>query len=57
MLRIHWDEEGKVTNYEQSMLGEFDTFNRKKDLLSPIEAIGNLVFTRVFETRFEGKTV
>jgi regulatory protein YycI of two-component signal transduction system YycFG len=42
MLRLHWNEEGKVTNYEQSMLGEFGTFNRKKDLLSPIEVIGNL---------------
>ena len=31
-----------MTSYEQSMLGEFGTFNRKKDLLSPIEAIGNL---------------
>ena len=42
MLTIHWNEEGEVTNYEQSMLGEFGSFNRKKDLLSPIEAIGNL---------------
>ncbi len=42
MLTLHWNEEGEVTNYEQSMLGEFGTFNRKKNLLSPIEAIGNL---------------
>jgi regulatory protein YycI of two-component signal transduction system YycFG len=42
MLRLHWNEEGKVTNYEQSMLGEFGKFNRKKDLLSTIEVIGNL---------------
>lgn len=42
MLILHWNEEGEVTNYEQSMLDEFGTFNRKKDLLSPIEAIGNL---------------
>ncbi len=42
MLTLHWNEEGEVTSYEQSMLGEFDSFNRKKDLLSPIEAIGNL---------------
>ncbi len=42
MLVIHWDEEGKVTNYEQRMFGEFVDFNRKKDLLSPIEAIGSL---------------
>ena len=42
MLRIFWKEDGKVNRYEQSMLGEFDTFNRKKDLIPPIEAIGNL---------------
>ncbi|NYF25565.1 two-component system regulatory protein YycI [Sporosarcina sp. JAI121] len=41
-LTIYWNKNGKVTNYEQSMLGEFDSFNRKNDLLSPIEAIGNL---------------
>ncbi len=42
MLVIHWDEEGKVTKYEQRMFGEFVSFNRKKDLLSPLEAIGSL---------------
>ena len=42
MLVIHWDEEGRVTNYEQRMFGEFVNFNRKKDLLSPIEALGSL---------------
>ena len=42
MLTLHWNEEGEVTSYEQSMLDEFGTFNRKKELLSPIEAIGNL---------------
>lgn len=41
-LVIHWDEEGRVTNYEQRMFGEFVNFNRKKDLLSPIEALGSL---------------
>ncbi|WP_399629948.1 two-component system regulatory protein YycI [Sporosarcina sp. SG10008] len=41
-LVLHWNDKGEVTNYEQSMLHEFGTFNRKKDLLSPIEAIGNL---------------
>ena len=46
MLTLHWNEEGEVTNYEQSMFGEFGSFNRKKDLLSPIEAIGTFVFTR-----------
>jgi len=42
MLVIHWDEEGRVTNYEQRMFGEFVNFNHKKDLLSPIEALGSL---------------
>lgn len=42
MLVIHWDEEGRVTNYEQRMFGEFVNFNRKKDLLSPIGALGSL---------------
>ena len=55
MLTLHWNEDGEVTNYEQSMFGEFVSFNRKKDLLSPIEAIGTFVFTRTFETRFKGK--
>ena len=55
MLIVHWNEEGEVTNYEQRMFGEFVNLISKKDLLSPIEAIGTLVFTRVFETRFKGK--
>ncbi|MBO0587538.1 two-component system regulatory protein YycI [Sporosarcina sp. E16_8] len=42
MLTLYWNDKGEVTKYEQSMLDEFGTFNRKKDLLSPIEAIGNL---------------
>lgn len=42
MLVIHWDEEGRVTNYDQRMFGEFVSFNNKKDLLSPIEALGSL---------------
>ncbi|MFJ7935416.1 two-component system regulatory protein YycI [Sporosarcina sp. NPDC096371] len=42
MLEIYWNEEGKVTNYKQRMFGEFVKFNHKKDLLSPIEAIGSL---------------
>jgi len=42
MLTVYWNEDGKVTSYEQSMLSEFDRFNQKNDLLSPIEAIGNL---------------
>jgi len=46
MLKLQWNEKGEVTNYEQSMLDELGTFNRKKDLLSPIEAIGNLYSLR-----------
>lgn len=42
MLVVHWNREGEVTMYEQSMLGEFVNFNRKNDLLSPLEAIGTL---------------
>ena len=55
MLTLYWNEEGEVTSYEQSMLGEFDSFNRKKDLLSPIEAIGNLYSRGLFETRFQSE--
>ena len=49
MLTVHWNEDGEVTNYEQRMFGEFESFNRKKDLLSPIEAIDTFVFTRIFK--------
>jgi regulatory protein YycI of two-component signal transduction system YycFG len=42
MLTVHWDEDSKVTNYEQRMFGEFESFNPKK-LLIPIEAINALV--------------
>ncbi len=42
MLVIHWDEEDRVTHYEQRMFGEIVNFNHKKDLLSPIEALGSL---------------
>jgi regulatory protein YycI of two-component signal transduction system YycFG len=42
MLTLHWNKEGEVTEYEQSMLDEFGTFNHKKDLLTHIEVIGNL---------------
>lgn len=42
MLTVFMNRDGEVTHYEQSMFDEFDRFNRKKDLISPIEAIGNL---------------
>lgn len=47
MLIIHWDENYEVTHYEQRMLEEFSSFNRKKDLLTQDEAVGSLA-TRGF---------
>lgn len=44
MLTLFLNRDGEVTQYEQSMFDEFDSFNRKKDLITPIEAIGNLYF-------------
>ncbi|MDV6378802.1 two-component system regulatory protein YycI [Sporosarcina sp. GW1-11] len=43
MLVIHWDGDENVTHYEQSMLDDFVSFNHKKDLLSPDDAVGSLV--------------
>ncbi|PIC83960.1 two-component system regulatory protein YycI [Sporosarcina sp. P1] len=43
MLVMHWDKDGKVTHYEQSMLDEFLSFNHKKDLLSQNDAVSSLV--------------
>ncbi len=42
MLTVNWNDEGKITNYDQHVLGDFKDFNHKKDLLSPIEALGSL---------------
>ncbi|KXH80603.1 two-component system regulatory protein YycI [Sporosarcina sp. HYO08] len=42
MLVAHWDEENLLTHYEQRMFKDFVSFNRKKVLLSPLEAIGSL---------------
>lgn len=42
MLKVYWDKDGNITNYEQRMFSEFISFNKKKDLLSPIEAINTL---------------
>ncbi len=42
ILKVNWNDEGEVTNYTQQVLGEFNNFNHKKDLLSPIEALGSL---------------
>ncbi|ARK24873.1 hypothetical protein SporoP37_09475 [Sporosarcina sp. P37] len=43
MLIVHWDDDGKVTHYEQRMLEEFLSFNHKKDLLSQDDAVTSLV--------------
>ena len=42
MLLINWDEDENIISYEQSMFGEFINFNKKKDILLPIEAINTL---------------
>lgn len=42
MLTINWDENENIISYEQSMFGEFINFNKKKDILLPIEAINAL---------------
>lgn len=47
MLTVYWDEDENITGYEQLMLGEFVNFNKKKDLLSPKNAI-NTLYSRDF---------
>ncbi|MDN4608920.1 two-component system regulatory protein YycI [Sporosarcina highlanderae] len=42
MLTVHWDDNYDVTHYEQRMLKEFISYNRKKDLLTQNEAVGSL---------------
>lgn len=42
MLVAYWNEDDLLTNYEQRMFTEFISFNRKKVLLTPLEAIGSL---------------
>jgi regulatory protein YycI of two-component signal transduction system YycFG len=42
ILTINWDEDENIISYEQSMFGEFINFNKKKDILLPIEAINAL---------------
>lgn len=43
MLIIHWDENHEVTKYEQRMLEDFTSFNKKKDLMTQDEAVGSLI--------------
>ncbi|WHT49844.1 two-component system regulatory protein YycI [Sporosarcina thermotolerans] len=42
MLTVYWDDDYEVTRYEQRMLKEFISYNRKKDLLTQDEAVGSL---------------
>lgn len=42
MLIVYWDEKGNITNYEQQRFGEFEHFNKKKDILSPRDVINTL---------------
>lgn len=45
MLLVYWDEKGDIVNYEQQRFGEFEHFNKKKDILSPRDVI-NLLYSR-----------
>ena len=47
MLIIFWDAEGNIVNYEQQRFGEFEYFNKKKDILSPRDVI-NTLYSRDF---------
>lgn len=42
MLTVYWNDDYEVTRYEQRMLKEFISYNRKKDLLTQDEAVGSL---------------
>lgn len=42
MLIVYWDDKGNITHYEQQRFGEFDSFNKKKDILSPRDVINTL---------------
>lgn len=45
MLTVYWDADGNITNYEQQRFGEFDSFNKKKNILSPLDVI-NILYSR-----------
>lgn len=49
MLKVYWNSSDEVSHYEQRMFGEFINFNKKKDLLSPLEAI-NILYSRDYLT-------
>lgn len=41
-LKLYFNRDGEVYRYEQRMLDAFVSFNRKKDLVTPFEAISSL---------------
>lgn len=47
MLIVYWDKDGNIVNYEQQRFGEFEHFNKKKDILSPRDVI-NTLYSRDF---------
>lgn len=47
MLLVFWDKDGNIVNYEQQRFGEFEHFNKKKDILSPRDVI-NMLYSRDF---------
>lgn len=49
-LIVRWDEDENITGYDQKMFGEFISYNKKKALLSPIEAI-NVLYSRDYLRR------
>lgn len=49
-LTVNWDEDENITGYEQKMFGEFISYNKKKTLLSPIDAI-NILYSRDYLKR------
>lgn len=42
MLVAYWNEKDEITHYDQRMFSDFDSYNKKKDLLSPKHAINTL---------------
>lgn len=49
-LIVRWDEDEMITGYEQKMFGEFISYNKKKTLLSPSEAI-SILYSRDYLRR------
>lgn len=49
-LIVRWDEDDMITGYEQKMFGEFISYNKKKTLLSPSEAI-SILYSRDYLRR------